>query len=255
MSEVSWERLKAHELRALAAQNAAVIVPLASIEQHGPHLPTMTDTRIGREVAFRAAHKAYATRPVLVTPVVWSGLSEHHMTFGGTITLTPATFHALVHDIVASLVRLGFRDVLLSNSHGGNHIAMQHAAESLAMELDAQIVATTYVFEAAEEIAALLEDQGGIQHACEGETAMMLALEPALVDAANLSGISVPGKGPHVRAGRTSYRWRPFAAVTPNGLIGDPARATPEKGEALLEAASDAIAALLTDAAIWKPAQ
>ncbi|MEO0909953.1 MAG: creatininase family protein, partial [Pseudomonadota bacterium] len=72
MAEVDWARLKAHELRALANENAVVILPIASIEQHGPHLPVMTDTRLGQEIAHRAARKAYDTRPVIVTPVVWS---------------------------------------------------------------------------------------------------------------------------------------------------------------------------------------
>ena len=58
MQEVDWSRLKAHELRALAAANAVVILPIASIEQHGPHLPVMTDTRLGQEIAHRAARKA-----------------------------------------------------------------------------------------------------------------------------------------------------------------------------------------------------
>ena len=71
MGEVEWQRLKAHELRALAEQGAVVILPVASIEQHGPHLPTMTDTRLGAEIALRAARKAVAGgRAVVVTPVV-----------------------------------------------------------------------------------------------------------------------------------------------------------------------------------------
>ena len=69
MPEVEWARLKAQDLRALAARNAAVILPIASIEQHGPHLPVMTDTRLGHEVAVRAARKAYATRPVVASAV------------------------------------------------------------------------------------------------------------------------------------------------------------------------------------------
>ena len=75
MSEVEWARLKAHELRLRAKDNAVVILPVASIEQHGPHLPVMTDTRIGHEVACRAARKAYDRQPTIVTPVVWHGLS------------------------------------------------------------------------------------------------------------------------------------------------------------------------------------
>jgi len=66
MAEVDWSRLKAHELRKLANENAVVILPIASIEQHGSHLPVMTDTRLGQEIAFRAARKVYEKRPVVV---------------------------------------------------------------------------------------------------------------------------------------------------------------------------------------------
>jgi len=249
--EVEWERLTAHALRRLARENAAVIVPVASIEQHGPHLPTMTDTRIGREIAVRAARKAAPRRAVVVTPVVWSGLSEHHMAFGGTLTVSSATFRAILADLVGALTRHGFRDVLVSNSHGGNHVAIQHAAEEIAMTLPATVVATTYVREAAAAISPLLEDQEGVHHACEAETSMMLALEPGLVDAAGLSGLACPAERPFLLAGNASYRWRPFSAATHSGVIGDPSRASAQKGEQILEAASNALAALLTDPASW----
>ena len=251
MSEVLWERMKAHELRDLAAKNAVVIVPVASIEQHGPHLPTMTDTRIGREIAVRAARRASPKRRVVVAPVVWCGLSEHHMSFGGTITLTPETFQRVLREVVGALVRLGFHDILLSNSHGGNHIAMQHAAETLSMELRATIIATTYLREAAEAITPLLDDQAGVHHACEAETSMMLALEPDLVDASALDRLATPADPPLLLAGKASFRWRPFSGATRNGVIGNPARATAAKGESLLDAIAGALADLVTDGANW----
>lgn len=249
MTETDWSRMKAHELRALADQNSVVIIPVAATEQHGPHLPVMTDTRIGAEVAHRAARAA--GRPVVVTPVVWSGLSEHHMPFGGTLILSHETFRAVLRDLVTALTRHGFRDVLISNSHGGNIIAIQQIADELASTLPATVVATTYASEAAPAIAALLEDQPGIQHAGEAETSMMMALEPDLVDTADLGSLATErGKG-FLSAGRASYRWRPFAHITRNGLSGNPARANAEKGEALLEASAAAIAALIDDPDTW----
>ncbi|MEM7748984.1 MAG: creatininase family protein [Pseudomonadota bacterium] len=255
MVEVEWARLKAHELRALAEKDAVVILPVASIEQHGPHLPVMTDTRIGQEVACRAARKAYDQRPTIVTPVVWQGLSEHHMPFGGTLTLDHDTFFAVMRCLVQSVQRHGFQNVLISNSHGGNIIAMQTAAERLAMETGTTIVATTYVAEAGDEITKLLRNQPRIMHACEGETAMMLALTPELVDTSELDAIAVE-RGPGVlSAGKASFRWRSFTHGTGNGVSGDPANADAQQGEALLEAASQAVADLITDADVWAPMQ
>ena len=254
MVEVEWARLKAHELRALADREACVILPIASIEQHGPHLPVMTDTRLGHEVAVRAARVAYPLRPTVVTPVVWSGLSEHHMAFGGTLILSHATFRAVLRDLIQALTRHGFRDVLISNSHGGNIVAMQQIADELATALPANIVATTYVSEAALAFARILEDQAGVQHACEAETSMMLAVEPDLVDTSDLAALATERGAGFLAAGKASYRWRPFQHMTANGVSGVPTRATAEKGEKLLDAAAGALAALIADPDTWEPA-
>lgn len=253
MTEVEWARLPAQDLRALANENAVVILPIASIEQHGPHLPVMTDTRLGHEVAVRAARKAFPKRPTIVTPVVWHGLSEHHMPFGGTLILSHETFRMVVRDLIISLTRHGFRDILISNSHGGNIIAMQQICDELSTQIDATLVATTYVGEAGDAIGALLEDQDGIQHAGEGETAMMMACEPDLVDSSDLESIATERGVGFLKAGHASYRWRPFAHCTHSGVSGYPAKATAEKGEKLLEVSAEALAALITDPETWAP--
>jgi creatinine amidohydrolase len=256
MDEVDWARLKAHELRALAARNAAVILPVASIEQHGPHLPVMTDTRLGHEIALRAARKVQADRPCVVAPVTWQGLSEHHMPYGGTLTLSHETFRLVLRDLVTALVRQGFRDILISNSHGGNIIAMQNFVDEFARSLGATLVATTYVMEAGADLAQHLEDQDGIQHACEGETAMMMVCEPVLVDASDLASHNAPGDGPSfLRAGQASYRWRPFAHLTGNGVAGRPEKASADKGEKMLEAGAEALARLIRDPDTWAAPQ
>ena len=247
--------MKAQDLRALANENAVVILPIASIEQHGPHLPVMTDTRLGHEVAIRAARKAYGKRPTVVTPVVWSGLSEHHMPFGGTLILSHATFRAVVRDLVESITRHGFRDILISNSHGGNIIAMQQICDELSQQTEATLVATTYVAEAGSGIGDLLEDQDNIQHAGEGETAMMMACEPDLVDSSDLDSIATERGVGFLKVGKASYRWRPFAHCTHSGVSGYPAKATAEKGEAILEVSAAALADLITDPDTWAPAE
>ena len=253
MAEVEWARLKAQDLRKLAEEGAAVVIPIASIEQHGPHLPVMTDTRLGHEIAVRAARKAWDRRKTVVTPVVWMGLSEHHMPFGGTLIVSHATFRAIVRDLIVSLIRHGFRDVLISNSHGGNIIAMQQIADELAPELDATIVCTTYVTEGGEAFAAVMEDQPNLMHACEGETSMMMVAEPDLVDASDLGALRQMGEEgkKFLSAGKASYRWRPFAHMTANGIAGDPAKASVEKGEKLLEIGAEAIADLIADPDTW----
>ena len=108
MTEILWARMTAPELRAAAAQDTLVILPVASLEQHGPHLATGTDTYLGEAVASRTAKKlAAAGQPVVVLPVVWHGLAEHHMQFGGTITLDQPVFLAVLRSIGGRAAALG----------------------------------------------------------------------------------------------------------------------------------------------------
>lgn len=255
--ETSWARLKAHEIRDLATRDAVVILPVASIEQHGPHLPVMTDTRIGEEMARRAAEKAWPKRPTIWTPVMWAGLSEHHMDFGGTLTLTPATFRMVVIDLIAAITRAGFRHILISNSHGGNIVPGQQILDEIAPRIDATVVFATYASEAGAAFGEPLEDQPNIMHACEAETSMMMVCAPDTVDASDLAAHNVPfGNGPgFLKAGKGAYRWRPLSHATPNGVLGMPEKATAAKGEALLEIGSQALADLITDPDTWAPVQ
>ena len=248
MTEVEWARLKAHELRALADQNAVAIVPVAAIEQHGPHLPVMVDSRLAGEVGLRAARKAAAAgTPTVILPVIWHGLSEHHMPYGGTVTLDTEAFHLVVRGVVASVVRHGFTKVLILNGHGGNIIASQVSAQDLTLELGVPVVAATYWLEAASRYKDILETQDSVLHACEAETSMMLALEPELVDDSDLAGVKGADGLKFLQAGENSFRWRSLTHVTANGVIGDPTTATAEKGEKLLEAGGAAIADLIRD--------
>ncbi len=254
MALVEWARMKAQEVRALADKNAVVILPIAAIEQHGPHLPTMTDTRIGAEVARRAAEMAFDTRPTLVTPVVWSGLSEHHMAFGGTLTLSPATFRAVLSDVIDAIIRNGFRNILISNSHGGNIIPMQQILDELAPGCAATLVGTCYVTEVGDQYGEILEDQESIQHGCEGETSMMMVCEPDLVDTSDLAALnSKSDLAEFLGAGRASYRWRPLSHVTASGAIGCPGKSSADKGEQLLETGARALADLICDPKTWSP--
>jgi creatinine amidohydrolase len=213
----------------------------------------MTDTRLGHEVAIRAARKAFTSRPTVVTPVVWSGLSEHHMPFGGTLILSHATFRAVIRDLITAITRHGFRDILISNSHGGNIVAMNQICDELAPEMPVNLVATTYPMEMGDSLGALLDDQDGMQHACEAETSMMMALEPDLVDDTDLGALATDRGVGFLKAGRASYRWRPFTHLTGNGVSGIPANANADKGEKITEAAAEALAALITDPETWAP--
>lgn len=253
MSEIEWWRLKAADINALAARDAVVIVPVGSTEQHGPHLPTQVDSLLVGEIARRAARQVAATTPIVVAPTVWSGLAEHHMSLGGTLSLDFATFLALLRCICRSLVRQGFRRILLLNGHGGNIAALTVVVNELAVELGAPIATTSYWPLADAAFGRILERQKTVRHACEAETSMMLAIAPELVEMARATeAVGPTGRElAEVVGSKAVHRWRSFKSRTHHGAIGDPRTASAEKGERLLVAAAEAVAKVVTNNEFW----
>jgi creatinine amidohydrolase len=250
--EVEWRRLRADELRERAKQDAIVILPVGSLEQHGPHLPVEVDSLLGETVALRAAKLIAAREPVVVLPNLWTGISEHHMSFGGTVTLDFPTFFAVVRGIVESVARHGFRRIVLLNGHGGNDNGLRVIADELGPKLNLPILQFTYWYAAAQPIAAILEKQKGLQHACEAETSMMMALRPDLV-ARDRIALAEVNQTPELTevAGGGLYMWRSLASRSSAGVIGYPSAASPEKGERLLDGIAREIAQKVANKEVW----
>ncbi|MGH6942805.1 MAG: creatininase family protein, partial [Geminicoccaceae bacterium] len=196
---------------------------------------------------------AAVTTPVVVAPTVWSGLSEHHMPFGGTFSLDFETFFGLLRCLCGCLERHGFKRVLLLNGHGGNEAALRVVVEQLAPQMDLALATATYWRLAAKPFEEVLERQKQVMHACEAETSMVLALRPELVDAARFeeARTRVATAEDAGRGAKGAYRWRAFDARTPSGALGDPTAASAERGERLLEAAASAVAGVLLDDDFW----
>lgn len=252
MPDLSWENLKAEELRQLAGRDAIVVLPVAAMEQHGPHLPVKVDTLLCTEICRRAAALVAPSDAIVVAPPVWTGLSEHHVSFGGTFTLDYPTFSALLGCVVRSLVRQGFRRIAFVNGHGGNVAAIELAAGQLSVELRVPILAATYWRTAEAAFARILERQKTVRHACEAETSMMLALAPQLVDMSRIGEAhGRAGPDPQEEMERGTYRWMSFASRTDSGVIGDAALASAEKGERLLAAAAEGVARGLLNPESW----
>ncbi|WP_424812062.1 creatininase family protein [Roseococcus sp. YIM B11640] len=251
---IEWMKLTAAEVQELAAADALLIVPVASMEQHGPHLATGTDIILGGNVALETAQILVESgHPALVTPVVWTGLAEHHMAFGGTVTLDSRAFQDILRHIVRSAARHGFKRVMLLNGHGGNAEAIGTAATDLAAEFGIRVAGGTYWHMVPEVIAPLLERQAGLMHACEAETSMVMHLMPEgvrkerLPDAHGPGSSRVPGQPPGLLMRRS------FREFTESGVVGDARVATAEKGEKLLAAIAAKCAELLRNEELWKP--
>ena len=250
MDEVAWARLTAPELRALARPETVVVIPVASVEQHGPHLATGVDMVLATGVAARTARRLVAGgTQALHLPCIWTGLAEHHMEFGGTVTLDLDVFMGVLRGAARSVARHGFRRIALLNGHGGNTEAVAMSAIELTRELGVPVVGLTYWLANADTFGAILETQPNVQHACEAETSMMMALAPEDVREARIAEAvprrAVPPAPPGFR------RSRPFARMTDTGVIGDPRAASREKGERLLDAAAARLAEELARPELW----
>ena len=256
-ARVRWDQMTAPEIRAAAQEKTVVIIPLGATEQHGPHLPTQVDWRSAYEISLRAARlMAQMPEPrqrALVTPAIPFGMSEHHMSLGGTLTLDFATMAAVVGCVVRSAARHGFSRIFVLNGHGGNIAALETIITELTIELKLPLAGGTYWYIAADSIRGILEKQTQVLHACEAETSILQALSPELVKPLDdtMFGVHVPGMSaiPGVNPG--VFRWQHLKTRSAIGILGEARAATPEKGRRLLDAISKDVAEALADQRLW----
>lgn len=254
MIRLAWNEMTSAELNAAAAADAIVLLPVASTEQHGPHMATGVDTVLCGEACRRTAALVTAGgKPCVMAPVVWMGLAEHHVAFGGTFTLSIATWYAVLKDVCRSILSAGFQKILIVNGHGGNMAALSALTVELTRELAAPIATTSYwtIPHATGAFAKILETQEGVQHACEAETSMMLAVAPHLVRQETLSEAFGPSKPMGAALTQPLQTWVSFKAMTPTGVLGDARKATAAKGERLLDTAAQALAERLLKGEPW----
>src|SRR3954451_23850199 len=140
---VLFNELTRVELRKRAPE-AIALLPVGATEQHGPHLPTGTDSFAVEHIARGAAAKASEQVPVIVTPTLPFGSSSHHLAFGGTLSITTETYYRLLTDLVESLITDGFKRVFVLNGHGGNSELIQLVVRDLALKHDVDLAAAPY---------------------------------------------------------------------------------------------------------------
>ncbi|MBE3142774.1 MAG: creatininase family protein [Planctomycetes bacterium] len=221
--KVLWQELRRTEFEQALKEDAVVIIPVGSTEQHGDHLPVNTDASQCFTIAQRAA-QAITEFPVLVLPMIWSGYSPMHMTYPGAITLKYHTFIELLTEVAVAVHAHGFRKILFLNGHGGNESIIDSLRSKLACEEHVLSLGYTWwhIPQVAHEMKNLSQhDNGAIGHAGEIETSIQLYLQPELVDG--------------------------DAAVWARGVAGDPSAGTREKGERLVDVAVDALSKILHD--------
>jgi len=243
-----WQELPWPAFRDLPANTVAVL-PVAAIEQHGPHLPVAVDTTIGEGVIAHALAHLPAETPVLVLPTQCIAISQEHLRYPGTLTTTPETLLALVTDIGASVARAGVRRLVICNSHGGNAPTLEIAARRIRIAHNMLVINTAWArLGRPPGLHDPIEAAYGM-HAGREETSLMLALAPGLVDMARAKHFvsrwqAVANAAPalHPQAG-SPFAWQ-IQDLHPAGALGDAASATAEMGQRLLDHAAIQLAAL-----------
>jgi len=251
--EVEWARLTGPEIRAVAGRaDALAVLPIGSLEQHGPHLPVITDTASASAAAIRGARLVASEIPVLVLPGLWTGMSEHHLPFGGTISLNFDELRGVIRGIVRSLRALGFARLLIVNGHGGNVEPLAVTAREMAHEFGLPVIACTPWFLTRAKVAEFADTAETPAHACEGETSVMLAVAPELVRTERFEDAVRQRPEPVARYEGFSRFWSFSERAPVTGVRGDPRTATAEKGEKFLDIQAETLAAAMLDKPMWR---
>ena len=234
------EKMKWAEVAALPREEVLFVCCISAMEQHSLHLPMGTDFFIGSEIVRRL--EAELPDKLICLPSIWFGSSRHHMDYPGTISVTPDNMVGLLGDIARSVHAHGFRKLLVLNSHGGNRGLVARSVQELGEEIrDLQVTGATYWEVAKEQLTALRESPfGGMGHACELETSIMLQIDKSLVDMSKAEPDGIESKSRFTRAEMLHppvvATYKTFKQITHHGGIGDPTMASAEKGERMLKA-------------------
>jgi creatinine amidohydrolase len=245
-----WQDLASPEFRAID-RKTPVVLPVAAIEQHGPHLPLATDRVIAEHFAERLNGRFGSS--VLILPTVAVGCSAHHMEFAGSLTVRHETFLNVCEQFLASAHKHGFRNFLVLNSHGGNRGICQVLLERFGAEHpNCRIAVASWWHAAADALFELNETgPGGVGHACEFETSLMLHIAPqsvrieAIEPKVNSSTFDWAEED-LLRASRVSL-YRSMKQITHNGVWGDATRANAAKGAKISEIVCKVLCSVLND--------
>ncbi|APH59157.1 Creatinine amidohydrolase family protein [Granulibacter bethesdensis] len=243
-----WQDMSWPEIAALDKQAAIAVLPVAAVEQHGPHLPLWVDAAINEGLLKLALDRVPDDMQVLALPMQAVGWSEEHIAFPGTLTLSADTLLAVLRDLGASVARAGFRRLVILNSHGGQPQILDIVARELRIRFGMFVTVCGWTkLGVPDGLFSPLERSTGI-HGGALETSLMMHLRP---DQLRLSRIDdfVPAHRDdshrHLSAtGRIPYAWT-AQDLNPGGACGDARAASAEKGRILAEHLASQFVSLL----------
>jgi creatinine amidohydrolase len=249
------------ELRELSRRESLVVViPTATLEDHGYHLPIDTDVRLIEAISAGAVQRYNEqtdTDGAMLFPTAVHGYTPHHMDFPGTVTLRWNVFVEYLLDCARSLCGHGFDRILLINGHGSNAPLVDLAARLINVEHRNAVCAASTLYLTTPRSVEMLRDVrssevGGMSHACELETSLYLAIDPELVQM-DKAVREIPEWNENVwndwpGGGPLSY-WPHWSAFSKSGVMGDATVASADKGAVLLERAREEAAEFIAEVA------
>ncbi len=247
-----WKDMTTADFSALDTSDWIAVLPVAAIEQHGPHLPVSTDATINQGLIAAMLAKLPSDLPVTVLPMQTIGKSDEHIHSPGTLTLGYDTLVRVLTEIGESVARAGIRKLVLANSHGGNIAVNDIVARALRLRCDMLCVSASWArFGQPAGLFTEFEQQFGI-HGGEMETSVMLALAPDRVvmsKARTFASLqeTLVKKHKQLRAhGANAFGWI-AQDLNPQGTVGDAALATAAKGQKSIDHMTECFIELLQD--------
>ncbi len=242
MTAFIWGDLTRTALSEHGDHDAVAVLPVGAVEQHGPHLPTCTDARIVEEVARRTMALLDESVSAVLLPTLPFGFSDHHLPFGGTLSLRADTMASVLLDLVRSISRAGFRRVLMLNGHGGNSDICGMVAKQASVDLDVLVAWASYW----KLLNSEAQDGHIPGHAGDFETSIMLAIEPQHVEmaASRPSPAAWPSRK---QPGVFASDMRAWARL--DGFSGDPTHASAQRGEVYLAQGCELLAEAIAELA------
>ena len=246
-----WQTMTTVEAEALRRQDPVVILPVAAIEQHGPHLPLSTDLEIGLGLLAEAFTQLGDEVPTWTLPAQSIGTSAEHLGFAGTLSLTPEIFAETIFQLGSAIALSGIRRLLVFNSHGGNIPAIETASLRLRKEHGLLVVKTSYFqFPHPDDTGIPGSEWDYGLHGGTVETAMMLHLRPNLVRTEALQrfpsfGEELNQATEHIGPAKAaSFAWL-AKDLNPQGVVGDATLAEPKLGAYLVSHYGQALARVI----------
>jgi creatinine amidohydrolase/Fe(II)-dependent formamide hydrolase-like protein len=233
-SSYLWAELSWPEAEKRFKEVDIALLPVGSIEQHGPHLPLDTDAFDAEYLARRVAEACSNPKP-LVLPLIPYGVSYHHGGFKGTISISNDTLSRLVYEIGMSAAQNGITKLVVINAHGGNSPALNYAAQMI--NRDARIFACVETGETSDVDISKLIDTPNDVHAGEFETSTCLAVRPHLVQMEKARKLVPQFSSRYLNfTSKRGVSWYAYTKrLSPTGVMGDPTKASAQKGKKIWE--------------------